>query len=146
MKTIYETRLARVGETPASYSYRITSTLDACTWVRYYLADYFSDKLDQEELLVALLDQKHKVKRVVRVSRGTLNSSLVHPREVFRPAIHEAAAAIILIHNHPSGDPTPSTEDFRVTKRMEEAGELLGIRVLDHIVCGEAGCISIKAS
>ena len=78
------------------------------------------------------------------VSQGTLTASLVHPREVFRPALREAAAAIVLVHNHPSGDPTPSREDREVTRRLAEAGEILGVRVLDHIVIAETGFRSLR--
>lgn len=84
-----------------------------------------------------LLDARNQLLRRVRISTGTLTGSLVHPREVFRPAVAEAAASLILIHNHPSGDPSPSLEDFEVTERIVEAGEIMGIRVLDHLVVGD---------
>ncbi len=138
MKAVFETRFAKVGETSEHYqSYRINSTQAACYWAKNCLSVYFSDKLDQEEFLVATLDTKHHVRRVVRVTRGTLDASLVHPREVFRAAVADAASAVLLIHNHPSGDPTPSREDREVTRRLQEAGKILGIRVLDHIIVGE---------
>jgi DNA repair protein RadC len=73
----------------------------------------------------------------VHVSEGSLNQSIVHPREVFNVAVRESAAAIILLHNHPTGDPTPSQEDLDVTHRLHEVGELMGIKVLDHIIIGE---------
>jgi len=92
-----------------------------------------------ERFLALLLDGRHRVMREVLVSQGTLTASLVHPREVFREAIREAAAALVLVHNHPSGDPTPSGEDRTVTERLRSAGELLGIRVLDHVVVAEHG-------
>jgi DNA repair protein RadC len=79
------------------------------------------------------------------VSIGTLNSSAVHPRELFKGAIRRSAAAIILVHNHPSGDPTPSKEDMDVTRRLQEAGEIVGIEILDHIVIGDNKFISFKA-
>jgi DNA repair protein RadC len=78
------------------------------------------------------------------ISQGTLTASLVHPREVFRPALRDAAAALVLVHNHPSGDPTPSAEDREVTARLASAGEILGIRVLDHIVVAERGYSSLR--
>ncbi len=93
----------------------------------------------QEFFVVLLLDGRHRILREVVVSQGTLTASLVHPREVFRPALQDAAAALILVHNHPSGDPTPSREDREVTERLVEAGELLGVRVLDHLVVAEGG-------
>ena len=99
----------------------------------------------QEEFHVVSLDAKHQVLSTQRVSVGSLDRSLVHPREVFRPAIKEAAKAIILVHNHPSGDPTPSAEDFTVTSRMEEAGKTLGIQVLDHIIVARNGTVSLRA-
>jgi DNA repair protein RadC len=97
-----------------------------------------------ERFLAVLLDGRHRVIREVVVSQGTLTASLVHPREVFRPALREAAAALVLVHNHPSGDPAPSPEDREVTERLARAGELLGIRVLDHVVCAERGYYSFS--
>ncbi len=79
-----------------------------------------------------------------QVSQGTLTASLVHPREVFRAAVHTAAAAIILVHNHPSGDPSPSAEDKEVTDRLVAAGAVLGIRVIDHVVVAEQGYHSFE--
>src|SRR6185436_6405215 len=91
----------------------------------------------QELFFVLALDGKHALVRRRCVSSGSVNSSLVHPREVFRPAIVAAAAAVICAHNHPSGDPEPSAEDLAVTRRLAEAGKLLGIPLLDHVVLGE---------
>ena len=97
-----------------------------------------------ERFLLVLLDGRHRMLREVVVSQGTLTASLVHPREVFRPALREAAAAVVLVHNHPSGDPTPSREDQEITERLAEAGELLGIPVLDHVVVAERGYASLR--
>src|SRR5262249_16390116 len=94
-------------------------------------------QLDREVFYVLLLDGKNRVQGEVRVSEGSLTAALVHPREVFAPAIREAAAALILVHNHPSGDPTPSAEDRAITERLRQVGELVGIRVLDHVVIGK---------
>ena len=91
-----------------------------------------------------LLDARHRVLRSEMISQGTLTASLVHPREVFRPALRDAAAALLLVHNHPSGDPTPSAEDREVTARLASAGEILGVRVLDHIVVAERGFCSLR--
>ena len=88
---------------------------------------------------MVMLDAKNRVMREARVSEGILTASLVHPREVFAPAIREAAAGIVVVHNHPSGDPEPSPEDHEVTARLCAVGELVGIRVLDHVVIGD-GC------
>ncbi len=96
----------------------------------------------KEYFLILLLDSKNRIIREEQVSEGSLNQSIVHPREVFRPAIRESAAAVILVHNHPSGDPTPSREDREITRRLREGGELLGIRVLDHIIIGDGSYLS----
>jgi len=98
----------------------------------------------RERFLVLLLDGRHRVIRPVVASEGTLTASLVHPREVFAPALKEPAAAVVLVHNHPSGDPTPSREDREVTARLIAAGELLGIPVLDHVVVAEQGFVSLR--
>ena len=98
-----------------------------------------------EEFHVLLLNARHEVQRRVMISRGSLNASIVHPREVFRPAILASAASIVLVHNHPSGDPEPSDEDLSITKRLAEVGELLGIAVLDHVVIAKRGFVSLRA-
>lgn len=90
--------------------------------------------LKHEVFLVLLLDSANHLLREVKISEGILNSSLVHPREVFKPAIDEPAASIILIHNHPSGNPEPSSEDIQITRQMVEAGKIIGIPVHDHII------------
>lgn len=92
---------------------------------------------DQERFVVACLDTKKRVQSVVLITIGTLDASLIHPREVFKPAILEGSSSIILSHNHPSGDTTPSREDREVTARLKEAGQILGIDVLDHIIYGD---------
>jgi DNA repair protein RadC len=101
-------------------------------------------RLSQERFVVVLLDGRHRVIGEEMVSQGTLTASLVHPREVFRPALRASAAAVILVHNHPSGDPAPSAEDRVVTERLARAGEILGIRVLDHVVIAERGFVSLR--
>ena len=98
--------------------------------------------LPVEEFHVAILDAQHRLERDVLITRGLLNSSLVHPREVFREAIAERAAAVILVHNHPSGDPTPSAEDRAVTEQLVAAGRLLDIPVHDHIIVGRGRYVS----
>ena len=98
----------------------------------------------RESFHVLLLDGRHRLIALETVSLGTLTASLVHPREVFREAIRRAAAAMILVHNHPSGDPSPSQEDRDVTRRLESAGDLLGIRVLDHVIVAEGGYFSFR--
>ncbi len=97
----------------------------------------------QEEFHALLLNTRHRVLREVLVTRGTLDSALIHPREVFRPAVGEGAASVILVHNHPSGDPTPSAEDRAVTRQLAEAGRAVGIPVLDHVVIGRGTYASL---
>lgn len=103
-------------------------------------------ELPVEEFHVAILDAQHRLERDVLITRGLLNSSLVHPREVFREAIAERAAAVILVHNHPSGDPTPSAEDRSVTEQLVAAGRLLDIPVHDHIIVGRGRYVSFAES
>jgi len=90
----------------------------------------------RESFYVVLLTNKNRKIRDVKISEGSLTASLVHPREVFNPVIRESAAAVLFVHNHPSGDPTPSQEDMEITRRLKEVGEVMGIRVLDHVVIG----------
>lgn len=97
----------------------------------------------QEELHVLTLNGAHRVIRSHEVTVGLLNTTQVHVREVFRPAIRDAAASIMLVHNHPSGNPKPSGEDLKVTESIEAAGKLIGIKLLDHIVVAREGCTSI---
>jgi DNA repair protein RadC len=122
---------------------RLTSSKEAIEFCRREFARLASDAV-QEEFHIVTLDTKHKPIRSHRVTIGTLDASLVHPREVFRPAIRDAAAAVLLVHNHPSGDPTPSREDHQVTQQLTEAGRLLGIHVLDHIIVARQSCLSIR--
>ncbi len=110
---------------------RIRSPADVYRWFAPRLAD-----LAAEEFHVLALDSQSGVLRDLLVTRGILNSSLVHPREVFRGAIAEAAAGIIVVHNHPSGDPTPSADDRAVTRQLVEAGRVLDLPVYDHVVVG----------
>ena len=107
--------------------------------------DYFHHEFRdsrKEYFLILLLDGKNRIIRRVQVSEGSLNQSIVHPREVFNPAVKESAAAVILVHNHPTGDPAPSSEDIAVTRRLREAGEIMGIKVLDHIIVGDGEYLS----
>jgi len=120
--------------------------------VRYSCAEevfhHFHARLaDQrrEQFLLLLLDSKNRVIREERISEGSLTASIVHPREVFAPAVRESAAALLLVHNHPSGDPTPSREDLDVTRRLADAGTLMGVRVLDHVIIGRGRYVSLAA-
>ena len=101
------------------------------------------EDLTREVFRVALLDAQNGLLRDVIVSEGTLSASLVHPREVFKPAILESAASVILLHNHPSGDPTPSREDIRLTRQLVECARLLDLRVHDHVVVGRGRYVSL---
>jgi len=125
-----------IHEVPESYfsgRSRVTSSADI-----FKLFGFLSN--ESREVFMALhLDSKNRIVCLDQVSTGSLNASIVHPREVFKSAMLSSAAAILFLHNHPSGDPTPSKEDLELTKRLKEAGELLGVRVLDHIVIG-SGC------
>jgi len=98
----------------------------------------------QEVFRVLLLDARHRLLQKVMVSKGSLNASLVHPRDVFRRAIVKNAACIILVHNHPSGDPEPSSDDLELTTRLAKAGTLLGIEVLDHVIVAKNGYVSLR--
>lgn len=97
-----------------------------------------------EQFGVAMLDTKHRLRRVKIVSVGCLDSTIVHPREVFREAIASAAAAIAIFHNHPSGDPTPSADDLALTARLVGAGELVGIEVVDHVILADHRYYSLR--
>jgi DNA repair protein RadC len=100
---------------------------------------HFRDDLEKEKrelFYVVLLNNKNKKIRDVKISEGSLTASLVHPREVYNPVIRESAAAVIFVHNHPSGDPAPSPEDIEITRRLKQVGDLMGVRVLDHVVVG----------
>ena len=109
--------------------------------------EYASQRLianQQEQFMILLLDSKNRIVKDEVISIGTLNASIIHPREVFKSAIRESANSIILVHNHPSGDPEPSAEDEQITKKLFEAGELLNIKVLDHIIVGKDKFWSFK--
>lgn len=100
--------------------------------------------LDREKFVVVMLNTKNHVIAVDTISIGTLNSSLVHPREVFKSAIKRSACSLVLCHNHPSSDPTPSKQDLEITNRLVEAGKLLSIEVVDHVIIGSQSYVSLK--
>jgi DNA repair protein RadC len=111
------------------------------------IADVIMDEmryLTKEHFRIAILDTKNQILSIENVSIGTLNASIVHPRDVFKIAIKKNANSIILIHNHPSGDITPSNEDINITNRLIDAGNLIGIKVLDHIIIGDNRFFSFK--
>lgn len=123
-------RVMLVKDSPASYYPAVHSSQDVVNLSQDMLS------LDREEFRVLLLNAKHQVMGVHTVSIGSLTVSIVHPREVYKAAILANAAAIIGIHNHPSGNPDPSPEDHALTKRLSEAGNILGITLLDHVIIG----------
>lgn len=99
----------------------------------------------REVFAVLLLNARHELMRRVTVSVGSLNASIVHAREVFKPAVLASAASVVLVHNHPSGDPEPSQEDLSITRRLVQVGDLLGISVLDHVIVARRGVVSLRA-
>jgi DNA repair protein RadC len=104
-----------------------------------------ANSLKREHFVVLLLNARHEAEAVETISVGSLNASIVHPREVFKPAILASSASIVLVHNHPSGDPEPSEEDLAITKRLVEVGELVGIGVLDHVIVARRGVVSFRS-
>lgn len=101
-------------------------------------------RLDREEVWVLLLDIKHRVIGTHVISIGHLSGAPVHPRELFKEAIRRSAAAVVVVHNHPSGDPTPSNEDLALTRRLRRVGEVIGIEVLDHVIIGDQRHVSLR--
>jgi DNA repair protein RadC len=119
-------------------------TLATPTDVVAFARHHYPPDLDREAFSIILVGARNQLLQLLVVSVGTLTASLVHPREVFRPAIKHGAVNLILIHNHPSGDPEPSADDLALTKRSVKAGELLGIDVLDHVILGGKQFLSLK--
>ncbi len=113
----------------------------AATIFNHYRNRFLNHK--KELFMAVLLDAKNRLIRDVRISEGSLTASIVHPREVFSAVVRESAAAVLFVHNHPSGDPTPSREDIAITKRLQQGGEILGVRVLDHIIIGHDRFVSL---
>jgi DNA repair protein RadC len=123
----------RLGQESAPKHDRVRTPEDAARTLRNE-----AKTLDKEVFWALLLDSKNNLKgKPVEVTKGLLNASLVHPREVFREAIKLNVAAVVVVHNHPSGDPTPSAEDVRITKQLVEAGRIVGIKVIDHVILGK---------
>ncbi|PIP17201.1 MAG: hypothetical protein COX44_01205 [Candidatus Portnoybacteria bacterium CG23_combo_of_CG06-09_8_20_14_all_37_13] len=111
------------------------------------VTNYLREKLGREKkeyFVILLLDSRNNLIKDTIVSIGTLNANLVHPREVFKEAVDNRAASIIIAHNHPSGDPEPSEDDLEITKRLVESGKILGVEVVDHIIITKTGFISFK--
>ena len=126
----------------ASFLYQtrtISSPYDAYEMIKDQLQD-----LDREQFIIACFNTKNEPTNITVVSVGSLNKAIVHPREVFKTAILSNAASIMAFHNHPSGDTTPSQQDLQLTNRLYEAGELLGIKLLDHLIIGDGSFTSLK--
>ncbi|MFA5515261.1 MAG: DNA repair protein RadC [Desulfuromonadales bacterium] len=127
----------RFGSDRLQPGHRFTSSAEVFRHYHEKLRDH-----KREIFLALLLDGKNRIIREVQVSEGSLSASIVHPREVFAPVVRESAAAVLFVHNHPSGDPSPSREDLEITTRLRQAGELMGVRVLDHIIIGSGEYVS----
>ncbi len=135
-------RLAQQQTAEPTSSYRICNTTDALTFCKHHFLR-LAREARQEEFHVVLLDEKHKVIKSEQITVGLLNESLAHPREVLKPAIRESAWALILVHNHPSGDPTPSLDDKITTNELKKAAGILGLRILDHIILAKDKALSM---
>ena len=129
----------RISQSKPEERRLISSPQDVADQVQYKMA-----ALEQEELWVLLLDTRNHHIRTVQLYKGSLNASTVRPAEIFKSGIRYNAASLIIVHNHPSGDPTPSPEDVNLTRMLIEAGKLLELPVLDHVVVGSRGFLSIK--
>jgi DNA repair protein RadC len=137
---VYQVRLALTGSVPLHDQPLIQGPEDVAK-----LLSKFLQYADREHLVSLMLDAKNHLIGITTISIGDLSSAIAHPREVFKPAILANAAQIIVAHNHPSGDPSPSSDDHNVTNRLVQAGQILGIEVLDHIVIGSGGrFVSLK--
>ena len=139
-KRINIVSIKMVKESSFLYQTRtISSPKDAYEMIKEQL-----EGLDREQFIIACLNTKNEPTNISVVSVGTLNKAIVHPREVFKTAILSNAASIMAFHNHPSGETTPSQQDIQVTNRLYEAGELLGIKLLDHLIIGDGTFTSLK--
>lgn len=134
-------RVSLIADAPAPYGQPLTSAEDVWALLKEHAACW-----DRERFITLALDAKHRVLGVDEVSIGTLTQSFVHPREVFKALILANAKAFVCAHNHPSSDPEPSAEDVAVTERLREAGQLLGIPLLDHVIIGGDAYYSFQSS
>lgn len=137
LRPVYSREVVREGY-PACFARRVISSSQQ-------VFELFHDlRFETKEYFISLhLDGKNRILCMDRVSVGSLNASIVHPREIFKSALLSSAGGIVLLHNHPSGDATPSREDLELTTRLRECGELLGIRVLDHLIIGDGCYVSL---
>ena len=147
-----ETGLTRAGVERLEAIFEIARRFGEVEWIpgepfkgSYDVYAHFRERLSaatREEFHGILLDNKHRKIRDVLLSLGSLTASIVHPRDVYARIIRDAAASVIFVHNHPSGDPTPSPEDLEITRRLREVGDLIGVKVLDHVVIGKGRYVS----
>lgn len=110
----------------------------------FKIASSYLDGVDREHSVLFTFDTKNNITSISTISIGSLSQSIVHPREVFKIAVLSNSASIILVHNHPSGDPSPSKEDISITERIKDCGEILGIKLLDHLILGDNRYVSLK--
>jgi len=135
-------RLASQRTTESVSRHKVKNTSDAIAYCKEHFMR-LAREAKQEEFHIVLLDEKHCVIKSEQITVGLLDKSLVHPREVFKPAVKESASALILVHNHPSGDPTPSQDDKNITKDLKRAAETLGLRILDHVILSKDKALSM---
>jgi DNA repair protein RadC len=136
-------RLASQRTTESVPHHKVKNTSDALAYCKEHFMR-LAREAKQEEFHIVLLDEKHQVIKSEQITVGLLDKSLAHPREVFKPAVRESASALILVHNHPSGDPTPSQDDKTITKDLKKAAETLGLRILDHIILSKDKALSMS--
>ena len=134
-------KIKMIKEDTVEYSNTIKSPADVAALARDVLEMH---EMAEENFIILCLNTKNKIAGVHTISIGSLNASIVHPREVFKVALLNNANGIICLHNHPSGDPEPSREDIEITHRLANAGNILGINVLDHVIIGEQRYVSLK--
>ena len=134
-------KIKMVKEDTVEYSNTIKSPCDVAALARDVLEMH---EMAEENFIILCLNTKNKIAGVHTVSIGSLNASIVHPREVFKAALLNNANGIICLHNHPSGDPEPSREDIEITHRLDNAGNILGVKVLDHVIIGDDRYVSLK--
>jgi DNA repair protein RadC len=141
LKTFRIQFVSEPADFPAGSPCRSSADVDRVARAIYQTLD-----ADKEHFLLLVMNNKNRVNGFKVVSTGTLTASLVHPREVWRAALHLCAAAVVFVHNHPSGEPAPSQEDQEITRRLKETGDMLGIRVLDHVIVGSDRFFSFSDS
>jgi DNA repair protein RadC len=135
-------RLASQRTAESVSYYKVKNTSDALAYCKEHFVR-LAKEAKQEEFHIVLLDEKHRVIKSEQITVGLLDKSLAHPREVFKPAVRESASALILVHNHPSGDPSPSQDDKTITKDLKKAAETLGLHILDHIILSKDKALSM---